>query len=58
VVATASAFGPALPSEREPEPPRVLGALHQPEDVLEEDLRGFARGAAAQERDSGVATIV
>jgi hypothetical protein len=55
-VTTASTFEPALPSERQAEPPSVFGALHQPEDVLEENLRGFARGAAAEERErSGAA---
>jgi hypothetical protein len=57
-VTAAPACAPALPRERSSEPIGVVGDLEEPEDVLEQDLGGFVRGAAAQERDRGVATIV
>jgi hypothetical protein len=58
VLATASALGAALPSYREPEPPGVLGVLEQPQDVLEENLRGVPDRTAAEELDGGVAARV
>jgi hypothetical protein len=58
VLATASALGAVLPSERKPEPPGVLGVLEQPQDVLEENLRGVPDRAASEELDGSVAALV
>jgi hypothetical protein len=55
-VATAPPYEPALPRERNSEPIGVVGPLEEPEDVLEQNLGGFVRGADAQEREGGFAT--
>jgi hypothetical protein len=55
-VTAAPAYTLALPRERSSEPIGVVGDLEESEDVLEQDLGGFVRGAAAQEREGGLAT--
>jgi hypothetical protein len=55
---TATAYEPALPRERSSEPIGVVGALEEPEDVLEQNLRGVPDRAAAEELEGSVATLV